>query len=154
MKAGAVCFLYKPFKSGPLSRMYRESFEGGLTPSCRSCRETPQNELVSGLNCYGYGYCLFNESSGLGRICPVKIAKRDDRHAVGIEDIKARVGVPPIGHVLHFSNAVLHWLCLRLVALGQRRPPRRSNSYPRFLSRLLRPSKKYCTGTSSVSASW
>jgi hypothetical protein len=35
----------------------------------------------------------------------------------------------------------------------QRRPPRRSNGYPCFLSRLLRPSKKYCTGTSSVSAS-
>jgi hypothetical protein len=35
--------------------------------------------LVSSLNCYGSGYCLFNEHSGLGGICPVKIAKRDDR---------------------------------------------------------------------------
>ena len=29
-----------------------------------------------------------------------------------------------------------------LAGEGQRRPPRRSNSYPRFLSRVLRPSKK------------
>jgi hypothetical protein len=64
------------------------------------------------------------EHSGLGRICPVKIAKRDDRRAVGIEDIKARVEVPPIAHALHFSNSVLHWLCLRLVALGQVPPDR------------------------------
>jgi hypothetical protein len=92
--------------------------------NCRSCCETPQNELVSSLNCYGSGYCLFNERSGLRRICPVKIAKRDDRRAEGIEDIKARVEVPPISHVLHFSNSVLHWLCLGLVALAERRPPR------------------------------
>jgi FixJ family two-component response regulator len=32
MKAGAVCFLNKPFDEDPLYRMYRESFEGCLTP--------------------------------------------------------------------------------------------------------------------------
>jgi hypothetical protein len=67
---------------------------------------------MSSLNCYGPGYCLFNERSGLGRVCPVKISKRDDRRAVGIEDIKARMEVPPIGHVLYFSKPLLHWLCL------------------------------------------
>ena len=45
---------------------------------------------------------------------------------------------------------------LRVYITGERAAPgspRRSNGYRRFLSRLLRPSKKYCTGTSSVSAS-
>ena len=32
-------------------------------------------------------------------------------------------------------------------------PAAADQSFPRFLSRLLRPSKKYCTGTSSVRAS-
>jgi hypothetical protein len=75
---------------------------------------------MSSLNCYGPGYCLFNERSGLGRVCPVKISKRDDRRAVGIEDIKARMEVPPIGHVLYFSKPVLHVMSRCLLNIAKR----------------------------------
>jgi hypothetical protein len=90
---------------------------GAKLPTCDEARRIAANIAKLSRGCSAGR--MFNERSGLDRICPVKIAKRDDRRAAGIEDIKARVEVPPIGHPLHFSNSVLHWLCLRLVALGQ-----------------------------------
>ena len=63
----------------PDSGQLTPSVEGRPRSNSRALRALgtgPLPHLVSGLNSYGYGYCLFNESSGLGRICPVKIAKR------------------------------------------------------------------------------